>query len=50
VSELEPYFPFWQLFGVFCTNAVLEIIVIEHDGICKDIPLIKKITSGRATI
>ena len=46
LSELQPYFPLWSSLPV--ERGVLEIIAIEHDGLSREVPIIKKGTSGRA--
>lgn len=46
VAELEPYFPLWS--SIPCTQGILEIAVIEHDGESLDVPRIPKGTDGRA--
>lgn len=47
-QELEPYFP--VIADTSKTKGYLGIIEIEHDGVGKDIPPIKKGTDGRALI
>jgi len=44
--ELEPYFPLWRTLKV--DEGLLVIIAIEHDGVSKDVPRIRKGTDGRA--
>ncbi len=44
--ELEPYLPLWS--SIKCLNGFLQIIVVEQDGISKEVPLIPKGTDGRA--
>lgn len=44
--ELEPYLKLWK--SVPCRKGVLEIVVIEHDGVSRDVPRIPKTTAGRA--
>ena len=46
ISELEPYLDLWR--SIKCENGILEIIVIEHDGVSFDVPKIPKGTDGRA--
>lgn len=46
ISELMPYLDLWK--AVPCPSGVLEIVVIEHDGISAAVPRIPKGTSGRA--
>jgi hypothetical protein len=45
-QELEPYYPFWGACPV--NEGVLEIVVIEQDGISELVPRIPKGTDGRA--
>jgi hypothetical protein len=45
-KELEPYLKLWK--SVPCKKGVLEIVVIEHDGVSYEVPRIPKITAGRA--
>lgn len=45
-KELQPYLELWK--SVPCKKGVLEIIVIEHDAVSRDVPRIPKGTSGRA--
>ena len=44
--ELEPYLKLWKC--VPCKKGVLEIIVIEHDAVSRNVPRIPKSTGGRA--
>lgn len=44
-SELQPYFPVWRRPEL---EGLLAVIVVEHDGEDKNIPLIHKGTDGRA--
>jgi Restriction endonuclease BamHI len=44
--ELLPYLDLWKAIPV--QEGILEIVVIEHDGISTDVPRIPKGTSGRA--
>lgn len=46
ISELEPYFPLWR--ATPCEHGVLEVIVIEHDHISRNVPKIPKGTDGRS--
>jgi hypothetical protein len=46
IAELEPYLDLWK--ATPCHNGLLQIIVVEHDGISKDVPRIGKGTDGRA--
>lgn len=46
IVELEPYFPLWR--DTPCNEGVLEVVVIEHDAVSRDVPRIPKITAGRA--
>jgi len=48
IQEIKPYFALWK--SVPCHNGVLEIVVIEHDAVSKDVPRIPKGTDGRAMI
>lgn len=45
-DELEPYLDVWR--SIKCKNGVLEVIVVEHDGVSKSVPRIAKSTAGRA--
>ena len=47
-AELKPYLDLWK--SVPCANGVLQIIVVEHDAISKDVPRITKGTDGRALL
>lgn len=49
-QELEPYFKVWRELNKSIPNGTLQIIEIEHDGVSKDIPPIKKGTDGRALV
>ena len=44
--ELEPYFPLWR--GLNIDEGLLAIIAIEHDGVSRSVPRIRKGTDGRA--
>ena len=44
--EIEPYFPVWR--DVSITEGVLAVVVVEHDALSTDVPMIKKGTDGRA--
>ena len=44
--ELVPYFPVWR--ALKTENALLQIIVVEHDSEDTGVPLINKGTDGRA--
>lgn len=46
LSEIEPYFPFWQHFQV--PEGILAVMAIEHDAVSLDVPRIPKGTDGRA--
>lgn len=46
IQELKPYFALWKSIPI--REGVLEIVVIEHDAISKDVPRIPKGTDGRA--
>ena len=46
ISELMPYVDLWK--AIPCSEAVLEIVVVEHDGTSTAVPRIPKGTSGRA--
>jgi hypothetical protein len=46
IAELEPYLDLWR--SVPCTEGILEIAVIEHDAVSKNVPRIPKGTDGRA--
>lgn len=46
ISELEPYLDLWRT--VPCSNGLLQIIVVEHDGTSRKVPRIGKCTDGRA--
>lgn len=46
--EIEPYFPMWRALPV--TEGLLAVVVIEQDGVSKDVPRIKKGTDGRALL
>jgi hypothetical protein len=46
IQEIKPYFALWK--SVPCREGVLEIVVIEQDGVSKDVPRIPKGTDGRA--
>lgn len=48
VAELEPYFDLWR--ATPCDEGVLEIVVIEHDAVSRDVPRIPKGTDGRALV
>ncbi len=45
-DELEPYLDLWK--SIPCRNAVLEIVVVEHDAESTSVPRIPKGTDGRA--
>ena len=45
-KELAPYFYLWK--NIPCTNGVLEVIAIEYDETCGDVPKFLKGTDGRA--
>jgi hypothetical protein len=45
-NELAPYLDLWR--SIPCKRGVLEIIVVEHDGISKSVPKIPKGTDGRS--
>ena len=45
-KELEPYLKLWKC--VPCKKGVLDIVVIEHDAVSRDVPRIPKTTGGRA--
>lgn len=45
-SELEPYLDLWR--SIPCNEAVLEIVVIEHDAESTSVPKIPKGTDGRS--
>ena len=45
-NELVPYLDLWR--AIPCSEGVLEIIVVEHDGTSTDVPRIPKGTDGRA--
>jgi hypothetical protein len=45
-DELAPYLDLWK--AIPCKAGVLELVVIEHDAISRDVPRIPKGTSGRA--
>lgn len=45
-KELEPYLKLWKC--VPCQKGVLEIVVVEHDAVSRDVPRIPKTTGGRA--
>ena len=49
-SELEPYFPVWRSLGCNLDEGLLVVIVIEQDGVSKNVPKILKGTNGRALI
>jgi len=44
--EIEPYFPLWKSIDV--EEGFLAVMAIEHDGVSKDVPRIRKGTDGRA--
>jgi hypothetical protein len=46
IQEIKPYFALWK--SVPLSKGILEIVVIEHDAISKDVPRIPKGTDGRA--
>ena len=45
-EELSPYFGLWRSFP--CSEGILIIIAIEHNGTSTDVPRIPKGTDGRA--
>jgi len=45
-EELKPYFDLWKSCGV--KRGYLEIVVIEHDGLSEQSPIIIKGSDGRA--
>lgn len=47
-QELIPYFPVWQALASSIDEGLLAVIVVEHDGVSKDVPRIPKGTDGRA--
>ncbi len=48
IQEIKPYFGLWK--SVPCREGVLEIVVIEHDSVSKNVPRIPKGTDGRALV
>jgi hypothetical protein len=48
IGEIERYFPLWS--ATPCDQGVLEIIVVEHDAISADAPLIPKGKEGWARL
>lgn len=48
--ELQPYFPLWRSLNSNIHAGVLQIIVIEHDAVSENVPLITKGTDGRALV
>ncbi len=48
IQEIKPYFALWK--SMPCRDAVLEIVVIEQDGVSRDVPRIPKATDGRALV
>jgi len=48
LPELEPYFDLWR--AMPWKDGTLSVIAVEHDGVSKDVPRIKKGTDGRALI
>lgn len=46
--ELTPYFPVWE--AVELDEGILEIFVVEQDGLDEDVPEIDKRTDGRALV
>ena len=47
-EEIEPYFDVWRKLQL--QKGVLAVIAIEHDGISKQVPPIRKGTNGRALV
>ena len=45
-NELVPYLDLWR--SIPCKRGVLEIVVVEHDGISISVPKIPKGTDGRS--
>ena len=46
IGELRPYLPLWSSIPI--KEAVLRIVVVEHDATSFDVPRIPKGTDGRA--
>lgn len=46
ITEVEPYFPLWKTIPV--AKGILAVVVIEHDGVSREVPKIPKGTDGRA--
>lgn len=44
--ELEPYFVIWESIAHEVDNGVIEVVVVEHDGIDDSVPPIGKLTDG----
>jgi len=45
-EELEPYFDLWR--SLNGDEGLLAIMAVEHDGVSRDVPRIRKGTNGRA--
>lgn len=46
IEEIRPYIPLWENLSV--TEGVLELVVIEQDGVSTEVPRIPKGKDGRA--
>ena len=46
--ELEPYFLIWESLAYEVENGIIEVIVVEHDGVSNEVPPIGKLTDGMA--
>ena len=44
--ELEPYFVIWESLAHEVENGIVEVVVVEHDGISDSAPPIGKLTDG----
>lgn len=44
--ELEPYFVIWESLAHEVENGIIEVVVVEHDGVSDSAPPIGKLTDG----
>lgn len=44
--ELEPYFVIWESLTHEVENGIIEVVVVEHDGVSESVPPIGKLTDG----
>ena len=49
-KELRQYYKLWREFDLSSPRHYLGVVVVEHDDLSNDVPLIRKGTDGRALI